>query len=192
MAAIQIQFKNSGAVAGLAHLGPVGDRAVTRALKRTGVSARAVMASLIAKDTGLRVSRVREDMRIDVPPGGQSVSVSVSGRRIPLIEFRASGPQPTRGRGRSVSATVGQRRSYPGAFIARMGTGHVGVFKRAQTLTRRSKGAWSQNLPIKELFGPSLPQVFTKFLPEGAARAEEALAKNLEHELAFELSKLKE
>lgn len=193
MSAITLTFNNSAALRALSGLGAAGDRATVRALKRTTTSVRALMASLVAKDAGVSVATVKKAMDVTVAADGSQAAVRISGARLPLVTFRATGPNPSRGRGRAVTATVeGQRRTYRDAFLATMGSGHTGVFKRAQTLARKSRGAWSRNLPIVQLFGPSLPKVFAKFLPEGAQRAEEQMAKNLEHELAFELSKLKE
>lgn len=82
--------------------------------------------------------------------------------RIPLIEFRARGPFPSRGRGEGVSYSLpsGQGRR-PDAFIGRMPSGRRGVFVRSRLgLSRKSRGAWGPNLPIRELFGPSLSRVF--------------------------------
>lgn len=194
MSAITIDFSQTAAVQALSRLGGAGDRAARRSLKRTTTSVRALMGSLVAKDIGLPVTAVKKEIRVTVTADERGASIGVTGAPIPLIAFRATGPIPTRGRGRSVTASIGgQRKTYPGAFIATVGSGgHRGVFKRVGTSSRRSKGAWAKNLPIIQLYGPSLPHVFAKYLPEGAARAEEQMTKNLEHELAFELSKLKE
>jgi hypothetical protein len=64
-----------------------------------------------------------------------------------------------------------------GAFIARMLSGHRGVFKRRAV----------PRLPIVELFGPSLPRVFTRATIAAARTrlAGELLAKNLAHEIQF-------
>jgi hypothetical protein len=61
-----------------------------------------------------------------------------------------------------------------------MSSGHRGVFER--------RGAG--RTPIRELRGPSLVNVFAKFLGLGADTANEALLKNLRHEISFALSQV--
>lgn len=190
MAAVLIEFNNAAVIASLEQLGRAGDIAIKRALSRTATSVRAAMATEVAKDTGVRVSKVRDEIKVRIDPEARAATVSISGARIPLIEFRASGREPSRGKGRGVSAVIeGKRKRYPNAFIATMRSGHRGVFTRVGASTRRSAGGWARNLPIAELNGPSLPHVFAKFIPLGVQRAGEQLAKNLEHELSFALSK---
>jgi hypothetical protein len=46
-------------------------------------------------------------------------------------------------------------------------------------------------LPIKELFGPALPDVFEQFLPLLQEKAGGALEKNVLHELEFAISKVR-
>lgn len=172
-------------------------KAIVRALNRAGTSTRAVMARAISQDLGLPVSDVKAQLYMDrATEQSMVVRISVSGRRLPLIKFGARGPWPSKGRGRGVTARLlGGKRRYPGAFIARVrgasgvsggGTGdHKGVFIRKRVLERRSRGAWSKNLPIAQLHGPSLPKVFEKVSPEGIKAGQESLATNLRHELRF-------
>jgi len=164
--------------------------AVSRALNRAGTTTRAVMARAISKDLGLKVSTVREQLRIEkATPEHLVVRISVTGKRLPLIDFKARGPEPSRGRGRGVTARLpGGAGRYPQAFIARVGAGgHRGVFIRAAqgASQRRSRGAWSPNLPIKELHGPSLPKVFEKVTPEGLEAGQASFVTNLKSELRF-------
>jgi hypothetical protein len=154
--------------------------AVRRALKRAGTSGRAEMTKQIAKDTGLPSRRIRTDIRITTV-GDTALRLEVTGKRIPLVAFKARGPEPSRGRGRGVSYRNPQSPNTraPHAFIATMRSGHRGVFERKR----------GSRTPIRELFGPSLVRVFEKFLPAGARRAQEALKKNLKSEIAFALSR---
>lgn len=106
--------------------------------------------------------------------------------RIPLMEFRARGPFPSRGRGTGVSYSLpGGRGRRADAFIARMPSGHKGVFVRSSLgLFDKSRGAWSLNLPIKELFGPSLRRVFdNKLLVPHVAEIERDLLARTIHEV---------
>jgi hypothetical protein len=143
---------------------------IVRALNRAAVSTRTVMVREIARDMGIRQRDVPVTIQNATATNLQATVVA-SGRRIPLMDFSAR--QTSRG----VSANTGQgRKTYPGAFIATMKTGHRGVFKRKPGVGR---------LPIHELFGPSVPFVFNKYAAVGVDRGNEQLVKNLIHELRF-------
>lgn len=73
----------------------------------------------------------------------------VNGRPIPLIRFNVT---PTEPRKQKVIVSVKKSggKSIDGAFIARLKSGHIGVFIRAG----------KSSLPIKQLYGPSVPQMF--------------------------------
>lgn len=158
-------------------------RAKQRALTRAAVSTRAFMAREVAKEIGLRVGPVRDT--IETKADHQTATVTISGRRIPLIEFSARGPEPSRGRGGGVRYRIGARANrIPRAFIATMPSGHRGVFERADKAGRPQKA----RLPITEKFGPSLPHIFNKLAPRGLEHGGEVLRKNLEHELNYAFS----
>lgn len=167
--------------------------AVARALNRTGTSERTALARAIATDMGIKVGTAREAIAIQTASASQlAVRVVARGARIPLIDFKAKGPFPSRGRGRGVTYNLGAgggRGRLDRGFIAQMGSGHRGVFVRRNASTGKSRGAWSQNLPIQEKFGPSIAHVFAKQVPLGDARRTDVLLKNLAHELEFALSK---
>jgi hypothetical protein len=149
--------------------------AISRSLNRAATSARAFMAREVSKDMKLKVGTVKE--RIEIRKANArslNAELSASMKRIPLIDFGAKGPKPSRGRGRGVTART-QTRRYPHAFIATVGSGrHEGVFQR-KTVKRS---------PRAELFGPSIGFIFGKHLPAGMKKAETELIKNLEHEIS--------
>jgi hypothetical protein len=155
--------------------------AFSRAMNRSAISARAVGARVVAKDLGLRVGTIREQIKISrATVVDLTVTLSVRGRRIPLIEFSASGKEPSRGKGRGVSYRLGgQRRRIPTAFIATMKSGHRGVFRRI--LRGR--------LPIVELLGPSIAVAFSRkpIVEAISNRFREAMSTNLQHEIEFEV-----
>lgn len=162
-------------------------QAVRRSLKRAGDSGRIEMARLVAADTALGVRYVRDQIKVE-QPSDLSLFISVTGKRLPLIQFRARGPEPSRGRGRGVSynlGTGGGRGRIADAFIATMGSGHRGVFKRAPgaRTVRTAKGR--SGLPIIELYGPSLVKVFEKYQPQAQLKARQAFQKALWHELVY-------
>jgi hypothetical protein len=173
-------------------LGSQAPLVLSRALNRAGISGRAAMTKAISQDTGLQSRFVARDIKLDKASRSHPVVVvTVEGRRLPLIAFGARGPEPSRGRGRGVSYRLPSGRSrVPDAFIATVGIGgHKGVFKRIGASRHKSVGAWSKNLPIVELRGPSIPHVFEKKFPIFRAAAEESLLKNLASEISFERSK---
>jgi hypothetical protein len=149
-----------------------------RAVLRAANSGRVEMARAIAQDTGLGVRRVRDEIGVQrVDEFG--AEISVEGARLPLIDFRARGPEPSRGRGRGVAYRLpGGRATAPRAFIATMRNGHRGVFQREEGAAR---------LPIAELHGPSLAEVFSKLVPIAQERAHAALRTNLMHEISYAL-----
>lgn len=170
----------AGAFARLKQAGPI---AVARGINRTANSEKTAMSRDISKDMGLKVGVVKDALTVRTATAGNLTAlVTVTGGRIPLIDFSARGPNPSRGRGRGVTARLpppGAGR-YPSAFLATMRSGHVGVFQRT------GKG----RLPIYELHGPSIVHVFERYVPLGAARRSEVLLKNVQHEIQFALSKL--
>ena len=175
----------------LALLGRRAPIALARALNRTVASERTAMARDVATDMGIKVGRAREAIKVEKATSARLAARVVSrGKKIPLIDFKARGPYPSRGRGAGVQYTMqGQRKTWRSSFIAtvtRAGedgqhTGHKGVF------FRRGKS----RLPIKQAYGPSIAHVFGKRIPVGEARRTEVLLKNVEHEIDFELSRLR-
>lgn len=182
---LEIQVQGTEALTRrLLELGEDMPRAVTRALNRTLGTVRTATVRALAEETALRPAAVRPSVAMRRATFRNQVAVlGVSGKRIPLIAFDARGPEPSRGRGRGVSYRLpGGRGRIPAAFIATMRTGHRGVFKRREGVGR---------LPIHELFGPSLPGAFVRARIAEAMRhlADEALAKNLDHEIGWILSR---
>lgn len=153
-------------------------RASVRAMNRAISAARTVMAREISRDLNVRVGVVREALRFRQASFARPEANLGASRvkRIGVIDLGASGPYPSRGRGRGVSwRNEGTRKRDPHAFIAVMPTGHRGVFKR--TSARRLK--------IRELMGPSLGQVFRQFRPAGVARLMEVFDQAFGHEFRF-------
>lgn len=156
-------------------------KATIRAINAALGQGNTLMARLVATDTGLKVSDVKKRMYVVqasyTTPTGKLATKSLS--RIPLMVFGATGPVPSRGKGRGVTARIGgSRKTYPHAFIAGVTTGHewvvhTGVFVRVGR-TR---------LPIKQLYGPSLGHVFVKQRPQVGARMAAVFDAELERQL---------
>lgn len=100
------------------------------------------------------------------------------GGNIPLMQFRTNPKSPSAKRPRVLKAAVkraGGNKKVGGAFVTRMSSGHVGVFRRS---ARR-------RLPVEELYGPAVPVMLNN--PEVTEHLErvavEEMDKRIEHEL---------
>ena len=146
-----------------------------RALNRAVATTKTNVSRAVSKDMGLKVGTVKKAMIVTKAKLNQlSASIAASLKRVPLIDFGAKGPEPSRGRGRGVTAkTGGARKRYPHAFITSVGSGHRGVFER--------RG--DTRLPIRELRGPSIGLVFQKHRDEGKKVARTAYLKELTHQI---------
>lgn len=166
-------------------------KVIVRAINRGIVAARTQIVRDIARDSGLKVGDVRAAIRQTTATTGAPVaSLGSRLRRLPLIDFNARGPMPSRGRGNGVSYRMGAgnpRTRLPNAFITRVTragedgahSGHDGVFVRVT----------KQRLPIKQLFGPSLGHVFAKYRAAALARGEEMFLTTLDRDLEYQKGK---
>lgn len=186
MAAITLRLRDKDVQRALRSLRMRGPARIVRALNRAGVSTQTAMVREVARDMGIKQADVKKAMRVtNAREGHFEATVSATGARMPLIAFGAKGPEPSRGKGRGVTARMqGARKRYPHAFIARMRSGHRGVFQRTSI-------PGGPRLPIRELFGPSIPLVFNRFARLGLERGEESLIKNLQHEFRFLLQQVR-
>jgi hypothetical protein len=170
---ITLRTEGLAAVRRLESIGGDVRRATVRALNRTIGTAQTATLRALAADTGLAQKDLRPSLEIQRATfQRQEATLIVTGRRIPLLGFRA---RQTR-RGVTYRLPGGRGRA-PRAFLATMRSGHTGVFQR--------RGA--PRLPIHELFGPSLPHVVRRrAIFEAVGRdAEATLEKNLAHEVEF-------
>jgi hypothetical protein len=153
-------------------------RILVSSLNRGIKSARTFMARAVSQDMGLKVGTVREAMKMPLASQSHPVAELRSPlTRIPLIEFSARGPYPSRGRGRGVTYRIGTkgRGRVETAFIASMksGDGRLGVYARVG----------KERIPRRHLRGPSMGHVFARYRAAGLARAEEACRSNIVSQL---------
>lgn len=159
---------------------------IARALNRATVSARTVMVKKIGPDIGLAAAQVKDAIVTrEATPERLSAHLAASLKRIPLVQFKAKGPESVAGGGATrrrggvtYKIGTGGKGRAPNAFIVTMRSGHRGVFQRSS----------APRLPLAELKGPSIGHVFDKYVGEGLDRGLEALATNLRSELKFALS----
>ena len=122
-------------------------KVMSRGLNRTATSARTAISRSLSKRIGLKIKDVRDKLTLHrATYSNWRSAVVVSGKKFGLIKFGAK--QTKKG----VTYKHERKRILVRhAFIATMKTGHRGVFLR--------KGP--ARLPIKEIKGPSLAQVYT-------------------------------
>ncbi len=174
MFSIKVETNVKDIVASLAKY--VGDqqKAVVRALNKTAISARASASQEVrAAGYNIKASAIKRSFSIKKASVGNLVVVLRStGQPIALINYEA------RQTGSGVSFSVkGVRKTLRHAFIRTMSNGHVGVFERTgAALVNGAKGKKvgkrgkpiRANLPIRELFGPSIPTALSNSAVEEA------------------------
>lgn len=135
-------------------------KAIERALNKTAITARAKSARSI-RDAGydIKIGAIKDSFTLRrATQADLRAVVKASGNPIPLIKY---GARQT-AKGVSVNVKEG-RKVIAHAFIATMANGHEGVFIRTdrshKKVTRNGKTYYS-GLPIKQLFGPSIPSAF--------------------------------
>jgi len=178
MVSLTIELDAEKALLALPHGPKRVARSTARALNRALTTGRAEMASLISKDMGIRSRDAKDAIRAEeATPQKLQVRMLASLKRLPLHDFKPSGPIPSRGKGRGVAYRIGSRGRgrVEDAFIATMRSNHTGVFKRAG----------KARLPIIELFGPSIGRVFEQHRPSVTETIKAAFNARLDHELRF-------
>lgn len=157
--------------------------ATVRTLNKTMGNLRTASSEAIRKKRALTARAVRDAMSVRPATSTRLVAtLVVTGRPIPLRDYAA---RETRRRGVTVSVTPGSRKAVQHrgnkAFIVHRIGGHV--------FAREGK----QRLPIKKLYGPSLPATFIQDEVKQAwlAVAQESLPKRMAEELRYELLRLK-
>ncbi|ACC71070.1 phage tail protein [Paraburkholderia phymatum] len=166
-------------------------KAVVRALNKTAMQARTA-AALEVRSAGYNIksSAIKSSFAVQRASRGKLVAVLKStGRPVALINYGARQGK----NGVSVQVKAG-RTVLRHAFIATMRNGHKGVFERTgkthKKVMRNGKVVRS-GLPIKELFGPSIPQSLANDAVQKALmkKIREKFPQILKHELAFIASK---
>jgi hypothetical protein len=162
-------------------------KAVQRALNKTAITARAQAARSI-RDTGygLKVGVIKDAFSIRrATQADLKAILTATGKAIPLIDYGARQTS----RGVTVNVKNG-RKLIAHAFIATMPSGHKGVFIRVDNRHKRvirNGKVYSSGLPIKELFGPSIPSAFANDAVQDALKTaiEERFPVVLKQELKF-------
>lgn len=153
-------------------------KAVGSALSRAGKSGRTVAARAITKEYAITYSQVianvRNINRTTYAAGGVQVTFGYAGHVIPLIRFDATASSDG-----AIATRVkksGTKEFLDRAFQAKVG-GHTGIFERET----------EERYPIKELFGPSVPQMMYSnedVMDEIEEKIVETYEKRIDHEIS--------
>jgi hypothetical protein len=163
-------FKNMAAAMEAA--GKKAPLALARTINWAGNKARTQTLRSIAKQAGLAYGVVRDGVKTkSASPRDLTYDLAAKGRPFPLSYFDAR--QTSRG---ASAAPWGKRRTFPHTFVAETIGGHV--FER----TGRAR------LPIRELWGPGIPQEMVK--DEPPKKFVETLRGEFAPRLAHELSRM--
>lgn len=139
-------------------------RVIARALNKTSLSAKAQALKTLATELGSTQRVLRSCIYLcKASPVQLTAVLGVEERKpLPLIALDPKAKETLVGV--SYRGPGGLRRTVPAAFIARMPSGHRGIFMR------RGKA----RLPLRELTGPSISKVF------GQPNVQEQLARVVE------------
>lgn len=152
-------------------------KAASRAINRAILTARSESINKAREEYTVKAKDVRETLKISKATPRRPIAVISSlGAPLPLSSFQVS-PKTVNGKRRSairVSVKKGGRQSFDRAFIARP-SGQIDVYERAG----------KKRLPIRKLFGPSVPQMVgnPKVISHIADKAREMMDKRLDHEI---------
>jgi len=155
-------------------------KVMTRGINRTATMSRTEIIRRISANVSLKKKTIRDGLQLEKAHRNKwAAKITVISKRIPLMDFKAR--QGKRGVSYLISKNKG-RQKIQDAFFAKLKSGHEGVFKRLG----------KSRLPICELFGPSLGQVFSdagKISSEVQAKAGPLLEKNINDQVKMLLAK---
>lgn len=179
----------------------IEEKAMVRALNRAGDQSVTAASREIRRVYNVKASTARSQIKVRdrARRGKLWFTIRIFSKRIPLMDFS---PRQTKA---GVTVQVkkgGGRRLIRHAFIAKMPSGHIGVFVRA-TNSRRAGGdpvfrfgkgsgrpgrRWGEpDLPIAELTTLSVPRMFLeKSVRSAVAKiASESFSRNFEQQIKF-------
>lgn len=155
-------------------------RAISGAINKVLPKARTRFVRAVGDRITVPAREVRERIAVKkASPATLEGTVTITRKPIPLIEFRA---RQTKKGGVTVQVRKGQaREKFRDSFIAKMKSGHEGVFRRRF----KGKGRVAR-LPIDERFGPTVLGVISGapgLLNEELAAAHEDLGRQIDSQV---------
>ena len=159
------------------------EKALNSAMSRAAAHLRTVSTRAVRERYAISAANIRAEELVTIAytyQNGVQAYVSFAGDRIPLYRFDGARPaQPASDTSRLVPVMLGlgadgegkwrmvhpgaaayghvlkstSPKRFPFAFVAKMGSGHTGIFVRTGGMTSGSKDE------LEELYGPSVPQM---------------------------------
>lgn len=165
--------------------------AAARALNRVAAQARTEVSRKVKESHGYSSRTVLRHILVGrATPTSLEAVLHVSGGPWPLYALSPSPRTRPRRRSKGVTVTIkGRRVKFRSAFVARMKSGHIGVFARGK-YTRGQPGFafGGKRLPINELFGPPAPHIVQSKVVLAAIEA--SIRDNLERRIEYEIGRL--
>lgn len=158
------------------------EKAAKTAIKKSIRGAKQDAAKKAAENYTIQQKYITQTIRFSFPQGGAVMTSKGSVNDLAYFKHKPQSVpkhRPPTGSYLYSQVVKGQGGTIAHAFLAKMRSGHIGVFQRA------GHGASNASLPIEKLSGPSTPQMLERptvreFIEE---RIRERLAKNVDHEV---------
>lgn len=156
------------------------EKALSSVIKRATSTVRSETVKGITGVYAISRQNIRAEttinMRTRKADGGVVGVVSFAGHKIPLYRFSVSPTLPVQRATVKAAVKRGNAQTpFEHAFIAKMRSGHTGMFERDTTA----------RLPISEFMGPSTAQMAgnSVIVAEVESKAQEVIEKRIEHEI---------
>lgn len=171
----------------LAHIPGGAEKAVARALNRAAEGARNDAAQLMKERYTMKVSDFKKEIVIlRATPGNLKAVLLTRSARQAITDFEHAPAKPPRQKGiparlrQKITTTIvaGQTRGWSHAFLARMKSGHLGLWTRSKT-EKTAKG----KPVIHEFFTLAVPQMM------GSGPIITRVLKTAQHRLGVELDR---
>lgn len=162
-------------------------KAFVSAMNRVSTGLRTEAVRKVRETYVIKAGDVRKTIKITkANPARMEMMMVSRGRNIPLIKFRTTPRQPRSRPPKVLKAQVkkaGGKKPIPGAFVAQMRSGHIGVFERSG----------KRRLPIRELYGPAVPSMLSEpgVQEHIEQEAQRRMADRLDHEVNRVLGRFK-
>jgi hypothetical protein len=192
----------------LGYVGENSNKALCRAINKSLSGAKTDSAKEIYQVLNLAQKRIKENMQIKrATYKNLNAKLWSTGESIPLIDYGATG---VKSGGITVKIKKNQgKKSIRGAFVARMKSGHVGIFWRTEGPGSHRPsaeigagipigqvgpetyftfpGIWPEErrLPILELKGTKVEDVFGDSMDAIQDKVNDRFSKNLDHEVTY-------
>lgn len=171
------QLEHAEAV--LRHIPGGVEKAIVAALNRSAEGARTAAVKKVRERYYVKAGDVSKTIKIHkASPNNPFVIIRSTGSPMALSKFSITPTKPQPRRKKPIAARVlksSGKKIIPGAFVAKMDSGHIGVFFRVG----RSR------LPIQQRYGPSVPQMLghSSVVTHVEEMAKERLEERLNHEI---------